>query len=505
MKLFFSYIKESLSLDYRSLALYRFFLGIIVMVDVLYRLPDLSSFYTDTGILPRFIFLSELSLPWSFSLHLANGSLGFIFLLFMINFLVGLGLSLGYKTRMMTCFCWLLTISVHNRNWLVNNGGHDILRAILFISIFLPLGKYFSLDALREKRFFSEQNKTTISSWSITFFAQVFLIYFISYILKDHPIWRKDFTAVFYVSRLDIFATPMGVFSRGFPFLQKLMTIYTIFLEYFGPIILVTSGFFLSKWWVMRLLVILAFFLLHLGIILTMYIGVFPYLCLVFWLAFLPSVVWQWFRLPKFLSKLGVFFQQEESAIKNNSLFENKYLSFLFQMTGIFYLTALLSWNLISTKKVNYSWPIMSGVIQWLHVYQDWNMFSPFPKQDNIWIEVPATFNDGSQVELISGSNTIGAMNSANFPEFIQNEQWRKFYLNLSEDSKYLKYFGSYLCRKWNFSNEDKDPHQKLRNMEIIIYSQLNLLDGTQGPIQRKHSWLHWCYDKDMAKDLGKK
>ena len=42
-------IKRSLSLDPRSLALYRALMGLVVMAYVVYRLPDLTNFYTDIG------------------------------------------------------------------------------------------------------------------------------------------------------------------------------------------------------------------------------------------------------------------------------------------------------------------------------------------------------------------------------------------------------------------------------------------------------------------------
>ena len=225
------FFKETLSLDYRSLAMYRFFMGLIVIADVVYRLPDLTNFYTDIGLVPRALFTSEMSMPWSFSLHLANGSFGFALFMFFIHFILGLMLVFGYKTRWAMIGAFVMTASVHNRNWLVNNGGDDILRAILFLSIFLPLNRCFSIDSALTKQKEEWKKEGHFSTWTLAFFFQVFAIYFVSYILKDHPIWRTDYTAVFYSSRLDIFATPIGVWVRDFPLFQKLTTIFTIYLE----------------------------------------------------------------------------------------------------------------------------------------------------------------------------------------------------------------------------------------------------------------------------------
>jgi hypothetical protein len=119
-------------------------------------------------------------------------------------------LVFGFKSTWAMIGAFLMCVSVHNRNWLVNNGGDDIMRALLFLSIFLPLNRYFSIDsALRKDK--NRTRKSHFSFWGLAFFVQVFAIYFVSYIRKDHPIWRKDFTAVFFSSRLDIFATSFSV------------------------------------------------------------------------------------------------------------------------------------------------------------------------------------------------------------------------------------------------------------------------------------------------------
>jgi predicted DCC family thiol-disulfide oxidoreductase YuxK len=310
---FLGHIKRTLSLDYRSLAFYRCLMGFIVMADVLYRLPDLVNFYTDKGLVPRGTFITEMAMPWSFSFHLANGSTGFALAMFAIHFIFGLMLVFGFKSRWAMIGAYLMTVSVHNRNWLVNNGGDDILRALLFISIFLPLNKYFSIDSAltKDKEPLPKEN---VSTWGWVFYLQVFVIYYVSYILKDHPMWRSDFTAVYYSSRLDIFASPIGFWLRDFPKFLKLSTIFTIYTEFLGPLLLIFSFIFGRFWWQVRLFVIGIFIALHFGIIATMWIGVFPWTCIVMWLIFLPTPFWdkitEVYRARNF-GKLTIYFDGE--------------------------------------------------------------------------------------------------------------------------------------------------------------------------------------------------
>lgn len=597
---FLNVLKKSLGFDYRSLALYRMLMGVVVMADVGYRIPDLVNFYTDVGLVPRSTFVSEMGMPWSFSFHLANGSTGFALAMFAIHFIFGLMLLFGFKTRWAMIGAYVMTVSVHNRNWLVNNGGDDILRALLFISMFLPLNKCFSLDsALRRDK--TPLKDVHISTWGWMYYFQVFAIYYVSYLLKDHPIWRSDYTAVFYSARLDIFASPIGFWIRNYPTLMKISTWFTIMLEHLGPIFLVCSFAFGKFWWIVRIIVITLFWGLHFGIIATMWIGVFPWLCLVMWIIFLPGPFWdklgeiyrsrgygklniyydgdcrfcekavliirEFFLLPevsigpasgKFLQAMqkenswvivnekGEIFHHLDGFIEimrhspilkwfipivrlfykplngiykwvashrqlmsrwsqylefRNEKKEITWLKWIYQITGAFFLVMLMAWNATTVKRWNLSFPKLQNVTRWVHLYQEWNMFAPFPKMDNVWVEIPAVLSDGTELELLTGDRDIYSMKDQKFHQIMPNEHWRKFYLNLSERTDYARYYGGYLCREYNERNKKWVPETTLRKFEIIVYSQPNLPDGGKGGVSRKLSWKHWCFDEDYKKE----
>ena len=602
-----SFLKKTFSFDDRSMALYRVLIGIVVMADVIYRLEDLTNFYTDIGIIPRALFLNEMAMPWSFSLHLGNGSFGFAVIMFSIHLILGLLMTLGYKTRWATLGAFIMTVSVHNRNWLVNNGGDDVLRAILFLSIFLPLNRCFSIDSAMQNE--KKPTNDYFSAWTLTFFLQVFVIYFVSYILKNHPIWRNDFTAVFYSGRLDIFATPLAIWMRNYPFLEKFSTIFSIYLEWLGPILLVGSFLFSKYWWVVRTVLVALFISFHFGIFLTMNIGLFTFIAMAMWTLFLPGPFWdriQNFFRKKSFNMVTIYFDGEcnfcqkgvriireffllpetkiqvaqdnpdvyKDMLKNNSwvvvnekkerffhfnawieLLRHSPLLFIFarffsikpcastggmiyhwvsnnrplmgkmsqflnyqspkkeivtlkwigEIAGAFMFVTLLMWNLTTIKKYQIKAPFFQNVTRWLHLYQEWNMFAPYPKMDNIWVEIPGTLSDGTEIELLTGSRDIFSIKDQAFYEIIPNEHWRKFYLNLSERNDYARYYGGYLCRMWNDRKIQHVPETTLRKMEIIVYSQLNLPTGDKGGISRKLSWKHWCFDEDFNRDNPKK
>ena len=595
-------IRESLALDDRSLAFYRVLMGMVVMADVLYRLSDLENFYTDIGLIPRNLFLNEMTLPWSTSFHLANGSLGFQAVLFFIHFTFGIMLLFGYKSTFAMIGAFVMTISVHNRNWLVNNGGDDILRAILFISIFLPLNRCFSIDsALRSDR--DQSIKNHFSTWTLTFTLQVFCIYFISYVLKDSPIWTKDYTALFYASRLDIFANSFSVWLRDFTFIQKIITFLTIYLEFLGPILLVIPFLFGKFWWQVRVALVILFTGLHIGILSTMKIGVFPYLCIGMWMIFLPGPFWDFlntklrrkksssltifydgecsfclkmslmlreffmltdakvvagdsnqeikikiekehswvvktsegyfthfsgflelFRYSPFpgfifkfftlgmIAKIGDFLYRIVARNRNflatfSQFFQIKsnlkypsWLRLFYQIAGAVFFTAILIWNLSTVKKWGIKNNPLAGLIRWTHTYQEWNMFAPFPKMNNIWVSIPAILEDETELELLTGNPDPYSMAPKVFYQNIPNEHWRKFYLNLSEKTDYARYYGGYLCRTWN-NRKIRSKDVDLRKFEIIVYSQMNLIDGSRGEIKKILSWKHWCNENYFKKE----
>jgi predicted DCC family thiol-disulfide oxidoreductase YuxK len=601
---FLGTLSKTLGFDYRSMALYRALMGIIVMADVVYRLPDLTNFYTDLGLVPRTIFLSEMAMPWSFSLHLANGSLGFAIFMFAIHFIFGLMIFTGTKTRWAFLGAYIMTVSVHNRDWMVNNGGDDILRSILFLSIFLPTNRWWSVDSALSKE--ERPAGSWMSFWVIAFTLQVFVIYFVSYLLKDHPVWRKDFTAVYYASRLDIFATPLGLWLRNFPLFWKASTAYTIIVEWLGPILLVIPFLFGRFWWQVKVFTVLIFWGLHAGIIATMYIGVFPYTCLVIWLIFLPGPFWDkvlgHFRKKNF-GKLSIYFdadcgfckkavylireffllhevpilegQSDPSIMKDmekntswvivnernerfyryeafleilrhspSSFFKlffygsmpvkfigqkvyhwvshhretmGKFSQWLLwkepkksfraliglrELFGLFIFLTLLNWNLTTIKKLHYSSPFFESATRWLHLYQEWNMFAPFPKMDNAWLEVVAELGDGTAMEILSGDTDIYRVKDQDFARDVPNEHWRKFFLNATSRTDYMRYYGGFLCRLWN-TRKIRKKDTTLRKMEIISYSQMNLPNGDRGGIERKLTWKHWCFDEDYKREAN--
>ena len=279
--------EQLFGLDLRSLAIFRIGLALLIIIDLIRRSEDLKAHYTDFGILPRAALLEHFSNSWRWSIHLFSGELIFQSLLFIIAGLAAFCLLIGYKTRFFTILCWVLMMSLHNRNWMILNSGDIEFRLFLFWGIFLPLGACYSVDSALN----SSPNplpKRILSGATLALTLQICFIYWFAWFLKSDPIWWQEGSAVYYALNLDYIVTRFGQFLLNFPDLLVFTTFSTLWLELLGPFFLFIpfrTDFF-------RFCTVIVFILLHLGFRLGLIIGLFPFVSIVAWLVFLPSSFW---------------------------------------------------------------------------------------------------------------------------------------------------------------------------------------------------------------------
>lgn len=490
------------SLDTRSLALARLGLGLAIFFDVVTRMNDLDWHYSDQGLVPRGLFVQEIGYPWSFSLHLANGSAFYAGLLLAIHAIAAGAMALGWHTRVATLVNAVLLVSLHNRNWYINNGGDDVIRSLIILSVFLPWGELWSVDQWRRGDGAREPRKVA-GPWISCWFLQAFCIYFISYFLKTSPIWRSDFTAIYYSSHLSIFTTWLGEIFRGYPLLLQFLTAYAITAEWLGPLLLVFGSVLAlrAQIWV-RVFVVALFWGLHGGIIATMNIGLFPYYCLFMWAAFIPSETWQWLfrRWPLIESKIHAFLSRLSGApsLVQASWRDRPWMKWFEHGLGIFFFFNVLFWNLSTFKPYRLQHPFWMSMGRATHIYQEWNMFSPFPKQEDIWFEIPAELDDGTRLELLTMDRDIASSKRERFPDLVPNEHWRKLYLNLAENEKLVRYYAGAWCRIWNRPVSEGGRIPKLRKFEIILHQHLILPNYEEAPLEKRSLWKHWCFQSDL-------
>jgi hypothetical protein len=294
-------LERLFALDLRSLALLRIGLALYLIWDLLDRGRALEAHYSDIGVYPLSFLKNETAIqgwwweqwdihwPNCWSLHALRGDVGWVGFVFVLNALFLVGMLLGYKTRLMVLLCWILNMSLQNRNPMVLHGGDQMVRVLLFWCLFLPIGARWSLDgsAAIRRAYGAEVPQKVLSVATFGLLWQVCLVYFFTAYLKKGDDWLKDGTALYYALQIDLYGSWTGRILRQFPDLCWLLTRASLLWEAAGPFLLFVP---FERVRTLTIGLFLAFHLIGIG--LFMDVGPLSWASSLLWLALLPGSFW---------------------------------------------------------------------------------------------------------------------------------------------------------------------------------------------------------------------
>ena len=280
--------------DLRTLGIFRFILGLVCFIDICRRFKYIDIFYSNYGVAPNF-FMSEMTSKYSakaFTLLSSLGTTSEVTIFFYIGAVFSFFFMIGYKTKLSHIITIITVLSIHNRLIILENGGDMVVNSFLIWSVFLPLGKRFSMDRLLSSlNLLKDDNPSSLNNkeiatknepsyyWGLAYFAcllQLSIIYFFNYINKSGSTWG-DGTSLYYFYQLDNFLTPIGNFIKEFSlmplWLSKVLTFMTIQLEVIVPFLILSPFFIL---WTRRFSFV-AMVGFHLIIGISLYIGTFSW------------------------------------------------------------------------------------------------------------------------------------------------------------------------------------------------------------------------------------
>ena len=376
-------------IDTRSLAVFRIGLALTILLDLVLRAQDLGAHYTDAGVLPRALLAAEVGsrIPWAPVLlnlnpHFLFGGLIGQALLFVAAGAAAVLLLAGWRTWWVTVASWILLASLHGRNPGALNFGDVVLRMLLFWSMFLPLGAHWSMDAARRSSGWSRfRPRVLVGAAAAALLLQVAFIYAFNALLKTGAAWTTDFTALEMALGGETWASAWGLRLIEYPELLNVMTRFAIGLERYGPI-LAFLPFFNGP---ARLLAVVLFVAFHTGILIWMRTGIFPVACIVAWLVFLPTWLWE---------KLGVV-GEVASRLR------------LPRWPG---LAALAILGYVFLWNVGTVWDEMRVRGMWsapaylLRVDQRWAMFSPQPPSRTRYLVARGETVTGAAIDILNGA-----------------------------------------------------------------------------------------------------
>lgn len=445
------------ALDPRSLAVYRIALGLLLVGDIAFRWPTRVEMLSDEGFFTRALAgefgLHAIGPDWDrlwWSFYFLNGSAEFATALLIITAILGLMLALGLWTRLVTIGLYLMIVSLHYRNPLVITSGDLFLKTQLLWSMFLPLGQVWSVDAWRLGRRTKEHLAPVVSAASAGFILQLIAMYFFTGLSKLNEVWFSG-DAMWYVLRLDIYLLPMGKQLLEYPILLKWISWATLFVEVvwiWTLVIAWKNDFF-------RWSNLLAYWAFHIGIGLTMSIGLFPLICMIAWLPLVPMSFW---RTPL------------NAPARFPRWFDLPVAQRLVWALCIVLIVVTWVWNIgnIPHPAARAFRPrLLASFVYRLGLDQHFRMFDQ-PPDRNPWFVYEARLKDGTEVDLMTGK-PVTYQRPESVREAFPSFHWRKFYRNLVLDHlEYMRpHLADYWLRRWN---ETHGPEQQVVRMRLICF-----------------------------------
>ena len=292
--------------DHRSLGLARIGLGLLLLHDLLRRLPDISTWYSNDGILPNHTVLWRPMSEYMFSFFFAASRTGEAAVMFAICAVVFLAFTVGYRTRFSHVLSFMCMVSMQYRTAFLENGGDIALKVLCAWTLFLPMGARFSVDAVRAslaaKR---ERTATELSdrpaipigethaAKSLAFFAillQLATIYYFNAVNKRGWTWHRG-SAVHYCLYQERMVTWFAVLIRDHVGirLSRILTYATLGMEYAAPVLLLNP----YGWKSSRRLAVILLPLMHLGFAACLNLGQFSFNMIGFFPLLLSAEDWE--------------------------------------------------------------------------------------------------------------------------------------------------------------------------------------------------------------------
>lgn len=449
--------------DVRALSLMRIGLALVILSDLCIRSTDLSAHYTDDGFWPVHLVQSFGWKPGYWSLHTLSGAHSFTLILFILHFIFAGALLFGYRTRLATLMVWLLTISLHNRNAYVLQAGDDLLRLVLFWGLFLPWNACYSIDAAR--------GRARMKPLPIAGFGYLLLLaslYFFTVSLKTGSEWRSDHSAVYYALSLDQMRLPgSGDWLYTHYDLMTFLTRFVFVVELIIPALILWP----SKRGQLRFAAFLLIVILHLGIGMTLYVGLFFTINIVVAIGLLPA------RVMGSISQRLPDHRNPPSPLPWLSSLRTGFLFVVIIFCLIVNLSSMDWFGYELRSEFDYG-------VNVLRLNQYWGMFSPGVMKKDGWFVFHGADSLGRQWDLLRNKDYVDYKKPEHVVSMYKNDRWRKLAENLqSNDYTFLRpLFCDYLLHRWN----QKHPKRKMAALTVYFMEKENLPNYKTTPVTKQ-------------------
>lgn len=269
--------------DASMLGIFRIIMGIILLLNGLSLVEDFYYWYGvgNESLVPlvdslNFYHDPRINLFKVLPPKIASAGL-ILFAYIVFSFFV----MIGYKTKISTILLFILIVSLQNRNYAILNSGDTVMRCLLFAMIWAPCGNCYSVDASLARKANRPLKKIVPILGVRLIQLQFAVIYLSTALFKFNGVDWVDGTAVYYTSRLENFQRFVIPILFDHLILIKFMTWFALFTEFaMGTLVWIKE---------IRIWVLFAGVLLHIGIEITMSIGFFEWVMFAGYLVFIKA------------------------------------------------------------------------------------------------------------------------------------------------------------------------------------------------------------------------
>lgn len=406
--------------DVAPVAIFRICFGILLFNWFWQLYPNLTAFFTDEGILSR----HELSIAYGDRLSLLSlsGDWSAVAILWALSCVVALLLTLGWRTRLMCLLAFALVSSFSWRDPLILDGSDLVFRFVPLWLGFTPAGERWSIDARRRP------DGPLARGWALPIRIlelQIAWIYLATGLEKLAGVDWIAGTAAYYALQLDhTFARPWAHAIAVDQTLSRLISWYTLGVELsFLPLAMLPFR-------LTRLFAAVGAAAMQLGILALMNVGNFPLVMLAACVLFLP---------PDRIHRL-----MRDTAVEGTSPLQARPRAAGALLMAI--AAAALATAVPSEAEALRPSGDVASALRSLSLDQRWDMFSPNAARSDGWLIAPATFADGTRLDLLTGRSADDRSERYSDPLYTR---WTKVHERIASAfyAGYRSEYARYLCR----------------------------------------------------------
>jgi uncharacterized membrane protein YphA (DoxX/SURF4 family) len=432
-------------------------IALVCLADLIIRVQDLTAHYTENGMWPARLIKNFGWYDGYWSIHALFDTNGWEVFVFTLHIISVICLLIGFKTRVSNLIVWLLYISLHNRNLFILQAGDDLLRICLFWGLLLPWQHEFSIDSLIKP---SKKKQNLFANFG--YLLLIASVYIFTVLLKSSNEWRSEGSAIYFALSLDQLRLPFtGDWLYQQPQLMKILTYIVYWIEILIPIFILLP----SRKYPFRFIGFLLLLALHIGIGLTMYVGLFYLINIVTALALIPNSYLKWIR----------WFRKTKSPNSINKKKEIVYINTLRNsiIVIIIFLNLLINLSALSWFSYELATPLRMP-LNALKFSQFWGMFSPSVLKQDGWFVYDGRDSQGRQYDMRLNQDYVDFKKPKHVVSMYKSDRWRKLAENMQNNNAFLRpLYCNYILNKWN----EEHPDKKLAALNLYYMNETNLAD----------------------------